>query len=46
MTAHWLDPLRSVLDGRTRTIAIFIRDDDGRDDHVGQPASPATAGTG
>jgi hypothetical protein len=29
MTAHWLDPLRVVLDGRTRPITIFIRDDDG-----------------
>ena len=29
MTAHWLDPLRQVLDGRTRPITIFIRDDDG-----------------
>ena len=29
MTAHWLDPLRSTLDGRSSPVTIFVRDDDG-----------------
>ena len=29
MTGHWLDPLRAVLDHRSRAATIFIRDDDG-----------------